>query len=77
MMPRTTTIRSKPFWRTRTSSPGATGCAAFARSPFTRTCPALHAAVAAERVFVIRTAQIQLSTRAFSTRPPYAAVPAS
>ncbi|MEG8036809.1 hypothetical protein QP157_16295 [Sphingomonas sp. LR61] len=62
----TTTIRSKPFCRTRTSSPGPIGCAGFARSPFTRTCPALHAAVAAERVLVIRTAQIQLSTRALA-----------
>ena len=47
---RTTRIRSKPAIRTRSSSPGRTGCAAFARSPFTRTCPARHAVVAAERV---------------------------
>ena len=47
---RTMRIRSNPAIRTRSSSPGRTGCAAFARSPLTRTCPARHAVVAAERV---------------------------
>ena len=47
---RTMRMRSNPAMRTRSSSPGRTGCAAFARSPFTRTWPARHAVVAAERV---------------------------
>ncbi len=46
----TTSIRSNPSMRTRISSPIRTGCAAFARSPPTRTCPARQAVVAAERV---------------------------
>ena len=60
---RTTSIRSKPSMRTRTSSPGRTDCAAFARSPFTRTCPARHAAVAADRVLNCRTAHNHASMR--------------
>ena len=47
---RTMRMRSNPAMRTRSSSPGRTGCAAFARSPFTRTCPARHAVVAADLV---------------------------
>ncbi len=61
---RTMRIRSNPWMRTRSSSPGRTGCAALARSPFTRTCPARHAVVAAERVLYTRTAQSHASTRA-------------
>ena len=60
---RTTSIRSNPPTRTRTSSPGRTCCAAFARSPLTRTCPARHAAVAAERVLYCRTAHSHASMR--------------
>ena len=68
----TTRMRSNPAIRTRSSSPGRTGCAAFARSPLTRTCPARHAVVAAERVLYTRTAQSHASTRAESsvTRHP-------
>jgi hypothetical protein len=59
----TWTMCSRSPTRTRTESPIFTDCDGLTRSPFTRTCPALHAAVASERVFVSRTAQIQLSTR--------------
>ena len=59
----TRTVRSRSVFRSRTSSPMCTGWAALALSPFTCTCPARQAAVAAERVFESRTAQIQLSTR--------------
>lgn len=63
----TTTIRSRPPCRSRTSSPTCRVCAGLARSPLTLTCPARQAAAACERVLVSRTDQIQLSTR---TLPP-------
>ena len=59
----TTTTRSRPSWRSRTSSPAWTGCAGLTRAPLTRTCPARQALDAAERVLASRTDQSQLSTR--------------
>ena len=63
MRRRTSTTRSKPATRSRTSSPILTACAGFARSPLTLTWPARQAVAPAERVFVSRTAQIHASTR--------------
>ena len=54
----TSTMRSRPASRTRTSSPGTTGWAGLAVTPFTRTCPPRHAAPAADRVLVRRMAQM-------------------
>src|SRR5688500_4178798 len=74
---RTTRIRSNPPMRTRTSSPGRTGCAAFARSPFTRTWPARQAVVAADRVLNWRTAHSHASMRTGLSRdmlPAYGCV---
>ena len=72
----TTTIRSRSPPRTCTSSPGTTIVAGLARSPFTRTWPALQAAPAADLVGKRRTAQVQASTRARVTsltiRPSHA-----
>lgn len=59
----TTTIRSRPACRSRTSSPTCNAWAGLARSPATFTCPARQAAAACERVFVSLTDQIQTSTR--------------
>ena len=59
----TSTIRSRPSSRIRTSSPGLTCCAGLAGTLLTWTCPPRQAAAAADRVLVMRTAQIQLSTR--------------
>ncbi len=58
-----TTTRSRPSWRSRTSSPARTECAGLTRIPLTLTCPARQAPDAAERVLANRTDQIQLSTR--------------
>lgn len=66
----TTRMRSRPAYRTRTSSPARTGCAGLARSPFTRTWPARQAEAAIERVFMIRTDQIQTSARTLPSAPP-------
>src|SRR5690606_3114777 len=60
----TTRIRSTRPPRTTTRSPTRTFVAGLARSPLTRTCPALTAAVACERLLKTRTAHSQLSTRA-------------
>src|SRR4051794_21748560 len=56
-------MRSTSPTNARTSSPTFTGCAGFARSPFTFRCPALQASDAADRVLKSRTAQAQESTR--------------
>ena len=60
----TTTTRSRPSPRSRTSSPARTVCAGLTRTPLTLTCPARQAPDAAERVAASRTDQIQLSTLA-------------
>ena len=62
--PRARPRRSAPARRPapRTSSPTVITCAGFAVAPLTRTCPARHAAPAAERVLVRRIDQIQEST---------------
>src|SRR5580658_3173042 len=59
----TTTMRSRPSSRTRTSSPACMVCAGLTFTPLTLTCPARHAPDAADRVLASRTDQIQLSTR--------------
>lgn len=65
----TSTIRSVPATRTRTSSPIRTGCAALTETPLTRTWPARAAVAALDRVLKSRTAHVQLSTRAVVTKP--------
>src|ERR1700684_3968584 len=63
----TTTTRSRPSERSRTSSPARPACAGLTRTPLTLTCPARQAPDAAERVLASRTDQIQLSTRPASS----------
>lgn len=70
----TTTIRSRPAWKSRTSSPARTGCAGLARSPLTFTWPARQAVAAIERVLVRRTDQIHASTRTVPVPVPSSAM---
>src|SRR6478609_8336403 len=58
--------------RTTTRSPVLTFVAGLARSPLTRTWPALTPAVAWDRLLYTRTAHSQLSTRALAAVPPAA-----